>query len=70
MSAKDLLIHTGGKRPLSTFLLWDLAYTELHFTDTLWPDFNAEELAAVLDLFSQRQRRFGGVPEQLEAIGD
>ena len=70
LSAPDLLIRTGGERRISNFLLWDLAYTELHFTDTLWPDFNADELAAVLDLFSHRQRRFGGVPEQLEAIGD
>ena len=70
LSVPDLLIRTGGERRISNFLLWDLAYTELHFTDTLWPAFNAEELAAVLDLFSHRQRRFGGVPEQLEAIGD
>jgi undecaprenyl diphosphate synthase len=70
LPAPDLLIRTGGERRISNFLLWDLAYTELHFTDTLWPDFNAEELSAVLDLFGHRQRRFGGVAEQLEAIGD
>ena len=55
LPAPDLLIRTGGERRITNFLLWDLAYTELHFTDTLWPDFNAEELSAVLDLFSQRQ---------------
>lgn len=70
LPAPDLLIRTGGERRISNFLLWDLAYTELHFTDTLWPDFNAEELVAVLDAFSHRQRRFGGVTGQLEAIGD
>jgi len=70
LPAPDLLIRTGGERRISNFLLWDLAYTELHFTDTLWPAFNAEELAAALELFSHRQRRFGGVTEQLEAIGD
>jgi undecaprenyl diphosphate synthase len=70
LPAPDLLIRTGGERRISNFLLWDLAYTELHFTDTLWPAFNAEELTAALELFSHRQRRFGGVTEQLEAIGD
>lgn len=66
----DLLIRTGGEQRVSNFLLWDLAYTELCFTDTLWPDFGAEQLAKALDFFSHRQRRFGRTGDQLEAIGD
>jgi len=59
--APDLFIRTGGERRISNFLLWDLAYTELWFTDTLWPDFDAACLAAALEDFSGRQRRFGRV---------
>ncbi len=59
----DLLIRTGGERRISNFLLWQIAYTELYFTDTLWPDFNAQSLDEALVDFSSRQRRFGGVPE-------
>jgi len=66
----DLLIRTGGEQRVSNFLLWDLAYTELCFTDTLWPDFGAEQLGKALDFFAQRQRRFGRTGDQLEAIGD
>ena len=55
----DLLIRTGGEERLSNFLLWQSAYTELHFTDTLWPDFNAADLDAAIADFSGRERRFG-----------
>ena len=59
----DLFIRTGGERRLSNFLLWHLAYTELYFTDTLWPDFNAEELDIAFAWFGDRDRRFGGVKD-------
>lgn len=55
----DLLIRTGGDERLSNFLLWQSAYTELYFTETLWPDFAAEHLDAAITCFSQRERRFG-----------
>jgi undecaprenyl diphosphate synthase len=57
----DLLIRTGGEQRLSDFLLWECAYAELLFSDTAWPDFTAAELAAALDAFSRRERRFGGL---------
>ncbi len=59
MSEPDLLIRTSGERRLSNFLLWQTAYSELVFTDTLWPDFDEAELAAALDEFEARERRFG-----------
>ena len=59
----DLLIRTGGERRISNFMLWQLAYTELYFTDTLWPEFREEEFARALDWFRGRERRFGRVPE-------
>ena len=55
----DLLIRTGGDERLSNFLLWQSAYTELYFTETLWPDFSAEELDKAIMSYSQRERRFG-----------
>jgi undecaprenyl diphosphate synthase len=57
----DLLIRTSGERRISNFLLWQLAYAELHITDVLWPDFNAEHLITALLDYQSRQRRFGGV---------
>ncbi|UZK66945.1 isoprenyl transferase [Sphingomonas sp. M1-B02] len=57
----DLLIRTSGEQRLSNFLLWQAAYAELLFVDTLWPDFNEKILAAALDQFGQRERRFGGL---------
>jgi undecaprenyl diphosphate synthase len=60
----DLFIRTGGERRISNFLLWNLAYTELYFTDQLWPDFDATAFAAALSYFAQRQRRFGLTGEQ------
>ena len=56
----DLCIRTGGERRLSNFLLWQLAYTELYFCDTYWPDFNEAELQLAIDDYASRQRRFGG----------
>jgi len=58
----DLIIRTGGEKRLSDFLLWESAYAELHFTERMWPDFGAEDLAAALASFSRRERRFGGLP--------
>ncbi len=55
----DLFIRTGGEQRISNFLLWNLAYTELYFTDKLWPDFDAAELDAALAHFASRERRFG-----------
>ena len=60
----DLLIRTGGEQRISNFLLWNLAYTELYFCDTLWPDFGSRELDAAIEHFGKRQRRFGLTPEQ------
>jgi undecaprenyl diphosphate synthase len=55
----DLCVRTGGDHRISNFLLWDLAYAELYFTDLYWPDFDAQALTAALDWFGERQRRFG-----------
>jgi len=63
----DLLIRTGGDQRISNFLLWNLAYTELYFCDTLWPDFDSKDLTAAIDHFSKRQRRFGLTPGQTES---
>ena len=57
----DLLIRTSGEQRLSNFLLWQSAYAELLFVDTLWPDFGASDLQAAVDAFAHRQRRFGGL---------
>jgi undecaprenyl diphosphate synthase len=59
----DLLIRTGGEQRLSDFLLWECAYAELYFTETMWPDFGAAQLAAAVTEFHARERRFGGLPE-------
>lgn len=61
----DLLIRTSGEFRLSNFLLWQLAYAELYFTKTMWPDFNRTELKRALDAFEKRERRFGKISEQL-----
>jgi len=65
----DLLIRTGGERRISNFLIWQLAYAELFFTDVLWPDFQGEEFAAALAWYAQRERRFGRTSEQLARVG-
>jgi undecaprenyl diphosphate synthase len=61
----DLFIRTGGEQRISNFLLWQLAYTELYFTDTLWPDFDKKALNLAIQSFQQRERRFGRTSEQL-----
>jgi undecaprenyl diphosphate synthase len=61
--APDLLIRTGGEQRISNFLLWDMAYTELYFTELLWPDFDAAALDEALAWYAGRQRRFGAVLE-------
>jgi len=58
----DLLIRTGGEQRLSDFLLWESAYAELHFTPTMWPEFDADDLCAALNEFQARERRYGGLP--------
>jgi len=63
----DLFIRTGGERRISNFLLWQLAYSELYFTDTLWPDFDAAALDAAFASYRQRERRFGRTGEQAAA---
>jgi undecaprenyl diphosphate synthase len=60
----DLLIRTGGERRISNFLLWNLAYAELYFSEHLWPDFDLLELEAALAFFAGRERRFGRTPKQ------
>jgi undecaprenyl diphosphate synthase len=61
----DLFIRTGGEQRVSNFLLWQLAYTELYFTETLWPDFNQNSLDDAINSFKGRQRRFGHTGEQI-----
>ncbi len=63
----DLFIRTGGEHRISNFLLWQLAYTELYFTDALWPDFGAELLGEAIIWYAGRERRFGRTSEQVEA---
>ena len=62
----DLFIRTGGEQRVSNFLLWQLAYTELYFTETLWPDFDAAALDGAIESFRNRERRFGRTSEQVE----
>ncbi len=64
----DLFIRTGGEQRISNFLLWQLAYSELYFTDTLWPDFDQAAFRSALDTFAGRQRRFGMTGDQVETI--
>ena len=65
VSEPDLFIRTGGEKRISNYLLWHLAYTELFFTDVLWPDFSDTELLAAMSFFAGRQRRFGQTGEQV-----
>ena len=68
----DLFIRTGGEQRISNFLLWQLAYSELYFTETLWPDFDAAALDEAIRSYQQRERRFGRTSEQLhqaEGVG-
>jgi undecaprenyl diphosphate synthase len=63
----DLFIRTGGEQRISNFLLWQAAYAELHFTDTLWPDFDQACLARAIDDYARRERRYGRTSEQVAA---
>lgn len=63
----DLFIRTGGEKRISNYLLWQLAYTELFFTDTFWPDFNAASLDLAINSFQSRERRFGRTSEQVSS---
>jgi undecaprenyl diphosphate synthase len=63
----DLLIRTGGEQRISNFLLWNLAYAELWFTDVLWPEFGKDEFDRALEHFANKQRRYGYTGEQVEA---
>jgi len=64
----DLFIRTGGEQRISNFLLWQLAYTELYFTETLWPAFDEKALDDALQSYASRQRRFGRTAEQVEQL--
>jgi undecaprenyl diphosphate synthase len=64
----DLVIRTGGEQRISNFLLWQSAYAELYFTDTLWPDFDASEMELALVWYAQRERRFGRTSQQIRGL--
>jgi undecaprenyl diphosphate synthase len=64
----DLFIRTGGEQRISNFLIWQLAYTELYFTDLLWPEFDAAAFDAAIDSYRGRERRFGRTSEQLTGV--
>jgi len=66
ISEPDLFIRTGGEKRISNYLLWHLAYTELYFTDVLWPDFSDVELKKAIDFYNGRERRFGRTGEQVQ----
>lgn len=61
----DLMIRTSGEQRISNFFLWQLAYTELYFTDTLWPDFNKQQLLQALEFYVSKERRFGQTSQQI-----
>jgi undecaprenyl diphosphate synthase len=64
----DLLIRTGGEQRISNFLLWNLAYAELWFCDTLWPDFGEQQFDEALAFYARRERRYGHTGDQVEAV--
>lgn len=67
LPAPDLIIRTSGERRISNFLLWQSAYSEFYFTDTLWPDFTKDEFFAALRDYQMRERRFGAVPQKIKS---
>jgi undecaprenyl diphosphate synthase len=66
----DLLVRTGGEQRISNFLLWNLAYTELYFSEALWPEFSAADLQSAFEHFARRERRFGQTSAQVAAKAD
>jgi undecaprenyl diphosphate synthase len=73
VASVDLLIRTGGEQRLSDFLLWECAYAELVFVETLWPDMDEQAFRDALAEFARRERRFGGLPRrarEIEAVGE
>ena len=64
----DLLIRTGGEQRISNFLLWDLSYAELHFSDRYWPEFTAQDLAKAISDYTKRERRFGGYSGEIHQL--
>ncbi len=67
LAPPDLIIRTSGEKRLSNFLLWQSAYAELYFTDTLWPDFSRDEFMVAVQDYQQRERRFGSIPARVNA---
>ena len=61
----DLIIRTSGETRLSNFMLWEMAYSEIHFTETLWPSFEDQEFFEILENFSQSERRFGSIEKEI-----
>ena len=61
MPDPDILIRTGGKKRLSNFMLWQLAYSEIYFLDKLWPDFNSKDFKKIVDNFKKIKRNFGSI---------
>ena len=70
MPDPDLFIRTGGEKRISNFLIWQLAYCELYFTEVLWPDFSEQHYNEALQWFASRERRFGKTSEQLSKAGN
>ena len=66
----DLMIRTSGEKRISNFLLWQIAYAELYFTDTLWPDFDENSLYEAVQAYQQRERRFGKTSEQIKCTNE
>jgi undecaprenyl diphosphate synthase len=64
------MIRTSGEKRISNFLLWQLAYAELYFTNTLWPDFRKQNLFEAIADYQNRERRFGKISEQIETINE
>jgi undecaprenyl diphosphate synthase len=67
LPAPDLIIRTSGETRISNFLLWQAAYSEFYFTDTLWPDFSRDEFLLAIQDFQRRERRFGAIPARVDA---
>ena len=66
MPELDLIIRTSGETRVSNFMLWEMAYSEIHFTETLWPSFEDQEFFEILENYSRSERRFGSVKKEIE----